>query len=440
MPPRILAPTAAIGTTFFGMGRLSGQWWGRDEARLRRLRQLIAHAYDRVPFYRESFDRAGVRPMDIRTIEDLALLPVTEKRDLIERPVEEITASGTDAARLVATMTSGYSGEPFVIRRTRREQTLWARSWLPDLLTAGLRTGDHVASVFAIREDRTDGVGLLQALGLVRETLVDCSADPPEILRELTEIRPSFLRGMTGVIERLAHEMTEADRQAIRPRVVWVSGEALTLAARERIQIAFGAPVHNAYGTHEIGLLASDCRASGFMHLVSPGSIVEILGADGRPAEASQTGEVVVTALGFLAAPLIRYRQGDLVICGPEACPCGASHPTLAHIEGRTIDYFEMPDGRSLHPYRILGPALSAAPWIRQYQLVQETRDRIVLRFVRAGPLEDGEKRQLRKTVAALLGPDVRFHVEAVSSIPASANGKLRPVLSLVERRATARG
>jgi hypothetical protein len=63
-----------------------------------------------------------------------------------------------------------------------------------------------------------------------------------------------------------------------------------------------------------------------------------------------------------------------------------------------------------------------------------------VLRFVRAGTLEDAEKKQLRKTVAPLLGPDVRFHVEAVSRIPASANGKLRPVLSLVERRATVRG
>ena len=114
--------------------------------------------------------------------------------------------------------------------------------------------------------------------------------------------------------------------------------------------------------------------------------------------------------------------------------PVRDSSPTLAHIEGRTIDYFEMPDGRSLHPYRILVPALAAAPWIRQYQLVQETRDRIVLRFVSADPLDEEDRRRLRESVVPVLGEGVGFRLEAVSLIPAAASGKSRPVLSLVAR------
>ena len=410
------------------------RYWDEEVAdpRLDRLRVLLAHAYDHVPFYRERFDRAGLRPADIRTVADIAFLPITERRDLIDRPAREITASGLDPARLVATMTSGYSGEPFIIRRTRREQTRWARSWLPDLVAAGLRTGDRVASVFAVREDRTDGVGLLDALGLVTETVVDCAEEPPEIARRLAEVRPDFLRGMAGVIERLSHDPVAAEG-SIRPRVVWVSGEVLTPAARRRIETAFAAPVHNAYGTHEFGLLASDCRDTGLMHLSAPDSIVEILTPDGRPAEEGEIGEVVVTALGFFAAPFIRYRLRDEVTRGSETCPCGAGFPTIAQIEGRSIDYFEMPDGRSLHPYRILGPALAAAPWIRQYQLVQESPHRIVLRLVRDGPLDEADRRRLRNTVDPLLGPGVRFRVEAVPRIASSASGKLRPIVSLVE-------
>jgi phenylacetate-CoA ligase len=237
---------------------------------------------------------------------------------------------------------------------------------------------------------------------------------------------------MAGVLGHLANDLSVAE-PPIRPRVVWVSGEVLTAVARRRIEAAFAAPIHNAYGTHEVGLLASDCRDSGLMHISSPGSIVEILTPDNRPAEEGETGEVVVTALDFFAAPFIRYRLKDLATRGAAACPCGARIPTIAHIDGRSIDYFEMPDGRYLHPYRILGPALAAAPWIRQYQLVQESRHRIVLRLVREGPLEEAEGRRLRSTVDSLLGPDVRFRVEAVPRIAATPGGKSRPIVSLVE-------
>jgi phenylacetate-CoA ligase len=411
---------------------------GRERAasaeRAERLRRLVGHAYERVPFYRERFDRAGVTPADIRSLDDLPRLPVTEKADLIDQPVEAIVARGVDPSSLVATLTSGYSGEPFLVRRTRREQGRWARGWLEDLIRAGLRTRDRVATLFSLRRERPEGTGPFAALGLVHETPIDCAGEPGEILEALEAARPTFLRGMAGVIARLADETARTGRGTIRPRVVWVSGEVLTPSARHRIETAFGAPVHNAYGTHEVGLVAADCRPSGLMHLGQPGLVVEVLGGDGRPVGAGDTGEVVVTALDFHAAPFIRYRLTDVVTRGPEPCPCGEPAPTLAHIEGRTIDYFEMPDGRTLHPYRILGPAIAVAPPVRQYQLVQEARDRIVLKLVCDEPLDEEGRRRLRESVEPLLGPGVGFRIETVPSIPVNPSGKSRPVLSLVGR------
>ena len=409
---------------------------GPDE----RLRALVAHAYDRVPYYRERFIHAGVTPADIRSVADIVRLPVTEKRNLQEHPIEAITDRTVDPGELVSTMTSGYSGEPFVIRRTRAEQARWARTWLDDLLRSGLRSGDRVATVFTLREAQPDGIGTLAALRLVRETVVDCSLEPTEILRQVAEIRPDFLRGMAGVVDRLAGEASVAELRRIRPRVVWVSGEVLTAVARTRIGSAFGAPVHNAYGTHEVGLLASDCPQGALMHLGRPDLLVEVLDSDGRSVEASGTGEVVVTALDCFAAPLIRYRLTDVVTRGPDACACGRAGPTLTHIEGRSIDYFEMPDGRRLHPYRILSPTLAAAPWIRQYQLVQESRERIVLRYVADGTPGDEASRGLWMAVAPLLGPGVDFRVESVSRIAPGDGGKARPILSLVGPRAIGRG
>ena len=403
-----------------------------DDSRLDRLRWLIAHAYDQVPFYRERFDRSGVRPGDIRALADIARLPVIEKRDLADAGPERITAPGHDPAGLVSTMTSGYSGEPLVIRRTRAEQVLWARSWLADLLRAGLRRNDRIASVFFPRAGQPDGVGTLSGLELVHETHVDCTLDPPRILRALREARPTFVRGLAGVVDRVAGSMTDRDRAEIRPRVVWVSGEVLTAGARRRIEAAFGAPVHNAYGTHEVGLLASDCRATGLMHLGRPDLIVELVSPRRLAPEGAR--EIVVTALEFHAAPFIRYHLRDTVTPGPSVCPCGCPLPTLARIDGRTIDYLELPDGRSIHPYRILGPTIRAAPWVRQYQLLQEAPDRIVLRLAPRIVLADEERRRLVDAVVPVLGPGVRFQIDVVSRIARDASGKSRPIVSLVER------
>ncbi|HET6362729.1 MAG TPA: hypothetical protein VFH11_11840 [Gemmatimonadota bacterium] len=411
-----------------------GRRWAEAVAdpRLDRLRVLLAHAYAHLPFYRERFDRAGVRPADIRTLEDVARIPVTEKRDLADAGAERITAPGHDPAELVSTMTSGYSGEPLIIRRTRAEQALWARSWLADLLRAGLRRNDRIASVFFPRAGHPDGVGTLSGLELVQETHVDCTLEPPEILSALRGARPTFLRGLAGVVDRIAGSMTDGDRAEIRPRVVWVSGEVLTSAARRRIETAFGAPVHNAYGTHEVGLLASDCRATGLMHLGRPDLIVELVSPK-RPAPEGAR-EIVVTALEFQVAPFIRYRLSDVVVPGPAPCPCGSPLPTLARIDGRTIDYLELPDGRSIHPYRILGPTIRAAPWVRQYQLLQEAPDRIVLRLAPQIALADDERRRLSDAVVPVLGPGVRFQIDVVSRIARGAGGKSRPIVSLVER------
>jgi phenylacetate-CoA ligase len=172
------------------------------------------------------------------------------------------------------------------------------------------------------------------------------------------------------------------------------------------------------------------------MHLGRPDLIVELVAPKGAAASEG-TREVVVTALDFHIAPFIRYRLSDAVTRGPDPCPCGFPLPTLSHIEGRTIDYLELPDGRSIHPYRILGPTLPAAPWVRQYQLVQEAPDRIVLRLAPLFDLGDDERRRLSEAVTPVLGPGVRFQIEIVSRIPRGASGKSRPIVSLVERHST---
>jgi phenylacetate-CoA ligase len=176
--------------------------------------------------------------------------------------------------------------------------------------------------------------------------------------------------------------------------------------------------------------MAWECRHSGDLHTCDDGVLVEVL-RDGRPVEAGERGEVVVTNLHAYAMPFIRYRIGDLATRGAP-CGCGAPFATVGEIQGRMIDYFPLPDGRLLHPYEIIGRLVwGPGQWMRQYQLVQERRDRVVLYVVAEEP-PGGRLEELDRTVRPILGAGVEFDVQVVGRIPFETTGKLRPSRSLV--------
>jgi phenylacetate-CoA ligase len=403
----------------------------------RALRSLVAHAYRRVPYYRRLFDRHGLRPEDIRSVADLPAIPITTKDDLRAVPVQDTVASGLDPARLMQVTTSGVSGEPFTIRRTWLERRLTISFWLRAKRLIGMRSSDRSASVSLIRSgpghDPTPQMRLARALGLVRRLRLSCYEEPAVVLRALRSYRPDTLFAFPGVLARLADEVTEEDRRLIRPRLLLTGGEVLTPDARRRIVHAFGAPVYNFYGSHELNLIAWECKQTGEMHTCDDGLVLQIL-KDGRPAEPGEQGEPVGTNLHSFAMPFIRYRLGDVVTQGAPACACGASFATIRAVQGRVIDYFRLPDGRSMHPYQVVTPLLKAAPWLRRYQLVQERTDSVVLRVVAVPAPSPEDVARVEAAVKPVLGAAVAFRLEPVDAIPPGPGGKVRVLVSLVPR------
>ena len=142
---------------------------------------------------------------------------------------------------------------------------------------------------------------------------------------------------------------------------------------------------------------------------------------------------MVATNLHAYAMPLIRYRLGDVVTKGEDRCRCGKPFSTIHAIQGRMIDYFILPDGRALHPYQIIANfILGGDNWIRQYQLLQERKDRIVLRVLPARPPAPEHIARLERSVLPVLGPSVEFKIELVDDLPLEQTGKFRPSRSLV--------
>jgi phenylacetate-CoA ligase len=168
-------------------------------------------------------------------------------------------------------------------------------------------------------------------------------------------------------------------------------------------------------------------------HVAEDSAIVEVL-KDGKPAACGETGEVVATALHSFAMPFIRYWTGDLATRGPRRCPCGAPCATLEGIRGRVIDRFTLPDGTKLHPYHLLDPLVKQAPWLRRYQIVQPSVDRVVVKIVPLPGRIPGhdDLQRLRAGLQRPLGSEVSLIFEMVSELPPAGNGKFRPYSSLV--------
>jgi phenylacetate-CoA ligase len=400
------------------------------------LRRLLVHAYEQVPYYRALFDQNRLHPRHVRGTIDLNLIPITSKQDLRAQPLAKIVARGLDPNTLLTRTTSGSSGEPFTIRRTWLEQSVQYLHRLRAAHDLGAWLGDRTASVGVVRpadpNDRKLIGRTLHALGVKRTLIID-GLQPVEVVTAmLREFRPNLLTGLPGMLCRVAEHVVAQGIRDISPRLVVVGGEVLTPVMRRRLEEAFAAPVRETYGSHEFPLLGWECQTTGNFHICDDGSIVEVL-HEGRPVKPGERGEVVATNLHAYAMPFIRYRLGDVVTKGDDHCSCGQPFSTIRAIQGRMIDYFRLPEGRVLHPYQIISSFIAGGDsWIRQYQLLQERTDRIVLRVLPVQQPAPELIARLERSVLPLLGPDVEFKVLVVDDLPLEQTGKFRPSRSLV--------
>jgi phenylacetate-CoA ligase len=425
-----IAPTLAAAWRHGHAARAELRAW--QDARLRR---LVLHAYESVPYYRRLFDRHRFHPRHIRGTVDIDLIPFTDKAELRRHAASGIVAAGHDPAALLSVRTSGSSGEPFTIRRTWLEDKLQYLLRLRALRGLGVRHRDRIVAVGVVGKPATGDTKVvgrsLRAFGIHQKQVLDGLQDPVRLAEQLRAADPEVLVGLPGMLDRITSpELAELTR-GVRPRVVVVGGEVTTPAMRARLRETFGAPVYQTYASHECPLMAWECRHSGVLHTCDDGVVLEVL-RDGRPAEPGEPGEVVVTNLHAYAMPFIRYRIGDLATRAAP-CACGAPFAAIDEIRGRMIDYFPLPGGRLLHPYEIVTRLVwGPREWIRQYQLVQERRDRVVLYLVTAEPPTEERVAEIGRIVRPVLGPGVDFEVRPVARIPFESTGKLRPSRSLV--------
>lgn len=396
------------------------------EFQLLRLKELLTHSYDTVPYYHELFDNSGLQPSDIQSLEDLTKIPFLTK-EIIREHLSSLISRNSDSQALIADFSSGSTGEPLKFFYSKKENALKWASFYRGWKWAGY---DFGTKTFIVWGNYAAITGQTNSLGRIKNTLLrskyfnafDFRTDAiPRALDEIVRYRPSIIYGYSSALYIIAKYMEEKSIYLSDTRAVITTSETLHQKWREVIQKHFNCKVYDSYGV-EGAVLAQECQKGG-LHLNADNCIVEFVSVGGG------LNKIVFTNLNNYAMPFIRYDVYDLGTPSDKMCSCGRGLPLIESIEGRIPDILVTPKGRYLtHNFFIY--FFESMEGIDQFQIVQEKPDEIIIKIVPNKNMKDLLYSHIAATIQEHIGPDVNLVLNTVPSIPPSRSGKKRFVIS----------
>ena len=238
--------------------------------------------------------------------------------------------------------------------------------------------------------------------------------------------RPELLFGHSHSLYMLARYLVGHKISDLRPQGIVSTSMMLLTQERLTIERAFNCSVTDRYGSEEVGLIACECERHAGMHLNIEHLYIEFLRSDGSAAAAGEEGAIVITDLLNRGMPLIRYRIEDVGVPSERSCPCGRGLPIMERVVGRVADYLKRRDGSLVAGVSLVERTLTAIQGIEQLQIVQPSREEIVLNVVRANDFTETSEQALLREFRAVFGEGIDFRPQYVQSIPQESSGKYR--------------
>lgn len=391
-----------------------------------RVQKLARRAYE-IPFYRERFDKAGIRPEDIRTGDDLTKLPVLTKDDL-----REWMGSLKDRPEYkdwICDTTSGSTGKPVSILFSPREKAYMKANWFRVMLVAGYNpfTGKTMSRVNAHDENAGGRDTFLQKFGILRHKFLNQYAPEEEMIDAINAYRPDWLYMNKTEMMRFVLYANRTGKKVFHPKFYDAISEKVTENDRELFRKILGPGIIDSYGTAETGAAMIRLPDKDYYIVHNDSFVVNVVDENGHLAK---HGRVIITPLYKTDLPLINYEVGDTAVMKTK----GGVH-FITEVEGRMNDYFRYEDGRVTSFFEVT-PVIAHCADILQIRFIQKSYDLIHVQIVRdekANMTEKELEEYLETNLNKIFKRPFRFKFEWRSVIPPDKNGKLRMIVSEVK-------
>ncbi|RAP49276.1 MAG: phenylacetate--CoA ligase [Methanosphaera sp. SHI613] len=408
---------------------------------LERLKKVVKYAYDNVDFYKKLYDEAGVKPEDIKTLDDIQKLPFITKDDLRNTyPFDLQAAPKEDWVEVHST--SGTTGIPTVAAYTQNDLDIWSECTARGLASVGVHKNDivNVAYGFGLF---TGGHGAQYGAQKIGALAVPMSSgNTQKQMNFLKDFPADFLCCTPSYALYLAESF---EKEGIDPKSIPLRGglygaEMWTEEIRQKLESKFGISAQNIYGlTEVIGPgVATECHIKDGMHIAEDHFYPEIIDPDTLEVlpEGSE-GEIVFTSLTKTGMPVIRYRTKDLTSLCYDKCECGRTNVRMSRIKGRSDDMLKV-KGVIVFPKQIEEVLMKMDELSPAYQIVVSrpgTMDLIEVQveidqsnFQDSIPNLEAFKSVIAKKVREAIGIGVKVTLAEPYSIPRSEGKAVRVI------------
>ncbi|MBI5395357.1 MAG: phenylacetate--CoA ligase family protein [Verrucomicrobia bacterium] len=406
-----------------------------ERLQARRVRAIVRHAYEAVPFYREVMQEAGLKPGDFETAKDLVHLPLLDDGQVRRHGERFLSRRHDDRSRLLLHSTGSMSNVQKTIYRCHQSLLLTLafserdRAVLNSLMGKGwgqrqlfiLPEGSATLAVRAFWDRAT----------ILPPKFVDRHFFAPEAplekaLETINAIKPQVIFSYGSYADIFARWLAARNLPFNPPRVWMYGADMLSPFARHLLEKRFGCIVYTTYQASETGKIGFQCERREGFHLNVDSVVVRVVDESGNDSPPGQFGEVVVSNLCNRAMVLLNCRLGDRAAFATAPCPCGRSLPLLQSLEGRCSEVIEMASGRTMSAC-VLGTLFEhELHEVLAAQATQPAKGVICWRLV---SLPGTDREALRARILAkapsILEPGTKVSIEFVEKIPTGPGGKL---------------
>lgn len=432
---RILPDIVKYGTAYKNYFTLleASQWWSKREIenyQWRKIEQIINNAYKNVPYYKNIFNKYGIKPKKIQDFNDFIKIPLLTKKD-IQNNYKELINRNINKSKLLPVGTGGTTGIPLQLyyeKGVSRSAELAFR--LVGWMRVGYQHGDRICVIRGdvIRNRNSPSPSLYDP---IRNRMILSSYHMTEknlysYIYKINNFKPKYLHAYPSSLTILAQYIS-SNRSKYIPSLkgIFVSSETLYDWQIELFENIFKCRVYSWYGLNELVARAGPCEYSKSYHFFPEYSFVELMEIDKNIMKSEKNGYKEIVGTGFIndAMPLIRYRTFDFVLPEDGKCKCGRNYLLAKKIVGRLQEFFiDNMGGMITFTYADV-PLFNVKQKIEAYQYVQNDPGKINLFIEPKREFKNKDKEMVLKSFREIYN-NFEIEIQIVKSIPRTNSGK----------------